>query len=101
MWAEHEVANPATYLKLFRHPVYERLAMTTNSLAVLAVPGTRMVVYTPADEECRTAIGKLLAGEGTDAEYPLRARAPPAPRRASGRLRPLTRASAVPSVTAV
>jgi hypothetical protein len=29
-----------------------------------------MVVYTPADEECRIAIGKLLAGEGADAQFP-------------------------------
>jgi hypothetical protein len=27
-------------------------------------------VYTPADEETRTAISKLLTGDGTDAEYP-------------------------------
>jgi transcriptional regulator with XRE-family HTH domain len=69
-WAEHEVANPATYLKVFRHPVYERLAMTTNSLAVLAMPGTRMVVYTPADEATRQAVGCLIAGEGAGAQFP-------------------------------
>jgi hypothetical protein len=37
---------------------------------VLAVPGTRMVVYNPVDEACRTAIGQLLAGQGADAQYP-------------------------------
>jgi transcriptional regulator with XRE-family HTH domain len=70
LWAEHEVANPATYLKLFRHPVYDRLAMTTNSLAVMAVPGTRMVVYTPADEATRQAVACLIAGEGAGARFP-------------------------------
>ena len=70
LWDEHDVANPVTYLKVFRHPAFPRLAMTSTSLGVLAVPCTRMVVYTPADEECRAAIGKLLAGEGADAEYP-------------------------------
>jgi transcriptional regulator with XRE-family HTH domain len=70
MWAEHEVANPATYLKLFQHPKYERLAMTTNSLAVLAAPGTRMVVYTPADEPTRRAVASLIAGEGAGARFP-------------------------------
>jgi len=70
MWAEHEVANPASYLKLFRHPAYERLAMTTNSLAVLAVPGTRMVVYTPADEPTRKAVACLIAGRGAGAQFP-------------------------------
>jgi hypothetical protein len=70
LWAEHEVANPAAYLKVFRHPAHEHLVMNTTSLAVLAVPGTRIVVYTPADETCRVAIDRLLAGDGTDAHYP-------------------------------
>jgi transcriptional regulator with XRE-family HTH domain len=70
LWAEHEVANPATYLKVFRHPAYEHLVMNTTSLAVLAVPGIRVVVYTPADETCRVAIDRLLAGDGVDAHYP-------------------------------
>jgi transcriptional regulator with XRE-family HTH domain len=70
LWDQHEVANPATYLKLFRHPVYDRLAMTTNSLAVLAVPGARMVVYTPADEATRQAVALLIAGAGAGAQFP-------------------------------
>ena len=61
LWAEHDVASPASYLKIFRHPVYERLTMTTNPLAVLAVPGTRTVVYTPADEPTRCALASLVA----------------------------------------
>jgi transcriptional regulator with XRE-family HTH domain len=70
MWAQHEVASPASYLKIFRHPVHERLTMTTNSLAVLAVPGTRMVVYTPADEPTRQALASLIAGDGAGARFP-------------------------------
>jgi transcriptional regulator with XRE-family HTH domain len=70
MWARHEVANPTSYLKIFRHPVYERLAIKTNSLAVLAVPGARMVVYTPADEATRRAVACLIAGEGAGARFP-------------------------------
>ena len=70
LWAEHDVASQATYLKIFRHPVHERLAMTTTSLAVLAVPGTRVVVYTPADDVTRQAVAGLLRGEGTDAHFP-------------------------------
>ena len=64
------MASQATYLKIFRHPAYERLAMTTTSLAVLTVPGTRVVVYTPADEVTREAIAALLRGEGTGARLP-------------------------------
>ncbi len=70
MWAQHEVASPVSYLKIFRHPAYERLTMTTNSLAVLAVPGTRMVVYTPADEPTGSALARLIAGDGASASFP-------------------------------
>ena len=70
LWDEHEVASQASYLKIFRHPAYPKLTLITTSLAVQAVPGTRMVVYRPADELTRAAVGKLLAGEGTDARYP-------------------------------
>ena len=30
LWDEHDVASPVTYLKIFRHPAYPRLAMTTH-----------------------------------------------------------------------
>jgi transcriptional regulator with XRE-family HTH domain len=70
LWDEHEVASPAAYLKIFRHPAHPKLALTTISLAVQAVPGTRMVVYRPADEVTGNAIAGLLAGEGADAHYP-------------------------------
>jgi transcriptional regulator with XRE-family HTH domain len=70
MWAQHEVASPASHLKIFRHPRYRQLPMTASSLGVLGTPGTRMVVYTPADERCRRALRSLLAGAGMDAHYP-------------------------------
>jgi transcriptional regulator with XRE-family HTH domain len=70
LWAEHDVASPASYLKIFRHPAHGRMVMKTTSLAVLATPGTRVVVHTPADEACRVALERLLAGDGTDAHYP-------------------------------
>jgi transcriptional regulator with XRE-family HTH domain len=70
LWSEQHVASSATYLKIFRHPAHERLVMTTTSLGVLSIPGTRLVVYTPADDACRDAITGLLAGEGTDRHFP-------------------------------
>ncbi len=70
LWAEQDVASQVTYLKIFRHPAHPRLAMTTTSLGVLATPGTRIVVYTPADQTCRDAIDQLLAGLGADARFP-------------------------------
>jgi transcriptional regulator with XRE-family HTH domain len=70
MWAQHEVSSPASYQKIFRHPVHERLSLTTNSLAVLAAPGTRMVVYTPADDSTRHAVASLIAGDAAGARFP-------------------------------
>ncbi len=46
------------------------LTLTTTSLAVQAVPGTRIVVYRPADDVTKETIGSLLAGEGVDARFP-------------------------------
>jgi transcriptional regulator with XRE-family HTH domain len=69
LWAQHEVASPASYLKIFRHPAYDRLVMTTTSLAVNSAPGTRMVVYVPADEATGAAVACLIAGQGADARY--------------------------------
>jgi hypothetical protein len=51
-------------------PVYPRLTLTTTSLAVQAVPGTRMVVYRPADQVTREAIARLMSGEGAGTHYP-------------------------------
>jgi transcriptional regulator with XRE-family HTH domain len=70
LWAQHEAASPTTYLKIFRHPAHERLVMTTTSLGILAAPGTRMVVYTPADDVTCAAVASLIAGQGADARYP-------------------------------
>ena len=70
LWEQHEVASSTTYLKVFRHPAFPRLVMTTTSLAVRSVPGTRVVVHTPADEATRDALDRLIAGEGKDARYP-------------------------------
>jgi transcriptional regulator with XRE-family HTH domain len=70
LWAEQHVASQVSYLKVFRHPAYPRLTMTTTSLAVLAIPGTRIVVYNPADDTCREAIDSLLAGHGQDEHFP-------------------------------
>ena len=34
------------------------------------MPGTRIVVYRPADEVTREAIASLLTGQGIDVHYP-------------------------------
>jgi len=60
MWAKQDVAKAASHLKIFRHPLYPRLPMTSTSFAIQSAPGTRMIVYTPADVETRLALEDLL-----------------------------------------
>jgi len=62
MWATQDVAQPAYYAKVFRHPLYPRLEMTSTSFAVQAAPGTRLVVYTPDNEATRAAMERIVAG---------------------------------------
>jgi hypothetical protein len=64
------VAAPTSYVKGFRHPGVGLIHAVSTSFAVQAVPGARMVVYTPSDVESRIALDKLAAGEGTDAHFP-------------------------------
>ena len=60
MWATQDVAQPAYYTKVFRHPLYPHLEMTSTSFAVQTAPGTRMVVYTPDNEATRAAMEHLV-----------------------------------------
>jgi transcriptional regulator with XRE-family HTH domain len=70
VWAGHDVAAPTSYIKGFRHPGVGMIQAVSTSFAVTAVPGARMVVYTPSDDESRIALDKLAAGEGTDVRFP-------------------------------
>ncbi len=69
-WAGHDVAAPASYIKDFRHPGVGLIHAVSTSFAVSAVPGARMVVYTPSDTESQIALERLAAGEGADAHFP-------------------------------
>jgi len=69
-WAAQDVAHPASYLKIFRHPRFGRLEARSTSFDVRAVPGARMVVYIPASETARTAMERLAAGDGLDDRFP-------------------------------
>jgi transcriptional regulator with XRE-family HTH domain len=70
MWATQDVAQPAYHAKVFRHPLYPRLEMTSTSFAVQAAPGTRMVVYTPADDATRAAMELLVAADPSQHRFP-------------------------------
>jgi transcriptional regulator with XRE-family HTH domain len=69
-WAAHDVAQPASYVKDFRHPGVGRITVASTSFAVQAVPSARMVVYTPVDEPSKKAIARLAAGEEAAARFP-------------------------------
>jgi transcriptional regulator with XRE-family HTH domain len=69
-WAAHDVAQPGSTMKVFRHPGVGLITTTSTSLAVQAVPGARMIVYTPDDEPSKKALARLAAGDGADARFP-------------------------------
>jgi hypothetical protein len=69
-WAAHEVAQPTSHTKHFRHPSVGRISTTSTSFAVAAAPGARMVIYTPLDEQSGQAITRLAAGEELTARFP-------------------------------
>jgi transcriptional regulator with XRE-family HTH domain len=73
LWAEHDVARPASYVKHFRHPTLGTITATSTSFTVAAMPGARMVIYTPDDPASERAIARLAAGEELDARFPCRA----------------------------
>ena len=53
MWARQEVATPGSRTKHFLHPDAGLLRLRSTSLAVADMPETRVVVYTPVDQETR------------------------------------------------
>jgi transcriptional regulator with XRE-family HTH domain len=53
MWARHDVARPGVRIKHLLDPRAGLLRIITTSFAVTEMPETRVVVYTPADEETR------------------------------------------------
>jgi transcriptional regulator with XRE-family HTH domain len=70
MWATQDVAQPASHTKVFRHPLYPRLAMTSTSLGVQAAPGTRLVVYAASDDATRRAMEQLVAAGSPQPHFP-------------------------------
>jgi transcriptional regulator with XRE-family HTH domain len=69
MWATQDVAAATSHTKVFRHPLYPRLVMTSTSLGLQGCVGVRLVVYTPADARTRRAL-EHIAAEGMDIHFP-------------------------------
>jgi transcriptional regulator with XRE-family HTH domain len=70
IWAAHDVAQPSSHTKRFRHPTLGQLTTKSTSFAVTAIPGARMVIYTPDDAHSEKAIARLAAGEELTARFP-------------------------------
>lgn len=61
LWASHEVAGLAVRLKLFLCVTGREIRTTALSLAISAAPETRIVAYTPVDDESRRRVGEAIA----------------------------------------
>jgi transcriptional regulator with XRE-family HTH domain len=70
MWETHDVAQPETEIKIFRHAAFGEIRMSATSLAVIATSDTWMYVSTPADDVSREILERIVAGEGADARFP-------------------------------
>jgi hypothetical protein len=56
LWARHEVAEPEPRVRTFIHAVAGPLTFTASELEIPVMPGTRVTVYTPADEPTRSRL---------------------------------------------
>ncbi|HEX4834168.1 MAG TPA: helix-turn-helix transcriptional regulator [Trebonia sp.] len=70
VWAGQDVAAPSSYVKGFRHPAVGPVQAISTSFAISAVPGARMVVYTPSDPASRMALERLSSGEFENKHFP-------------------------------
>ncbi|MFC7386917.1 helix-turn-helix transcriptional regulator [Sphaerisporangium rhizosphaerae] len=61
MWASHDVAKPGTRMKIFQRSGVGLVRMASTSLTLATPPETRVVVYTPMDDESRGRIEWLRA----------------------------------------
>ena len=61
LWAEHDVADMGTRIKVFRHPGLGEVKVVSTTFEVASTPGARMTIYSPGDEETR---GKFEALRG-------------------------------------
>ena len=60
LWARHDVAKGWAKVKIFRHAAVGELTFTSTGLALTATPETRLLVYTPIDDESSDRVRTLL-----------------------------------------
>lgn len=62
VWQRHEISGTTTKRKRYLHPVVGLLTLDHTILRLADTPDAELRVYTPADEETRAAMERLLAG---------------------------------------
>jgi len=62
LWERHEVAEPEQRSRVFLHPRVGKLMFTWTELVAPSLGEFSLGVYTPQDEDTRTALEKLCAG---------------------------------------
>jgi len=70
LWARQQVAAPSRVDKIFRHAAVGEIRLATTSLYLIAVPDSRIVIFTPHDEETRERVAWLRANPGAPAIDP-------------------------------
>jgi transcriptional regulator with XRE-family HTH domain len=64
LWARHEVAEPAARTLRFRHPDAGLMTFTRTEFEVSAVPGLRIAVYSPQDDDTRARLPRTRRRAG-------------------------------------
>jgi transcriptional regulator with XRE-family HTH domain len=64
LWAAHDVGQPGTRTKIFRHPLVGEVRLMSSTFTPAATPETRLVVYSPRDETTRARLAELLKVAG-------------------------------------
>ncbi|WP_413115339.1 helix-turn-helix transcriptional regulator [Streptomyces sp. CY1] len=59
LWRSGDVAPPGSRIKVVRHASVGEIRMTSTSMLVSGTPETRVVVYTPCDEESRDNVRRV------------------------------------------
>jgi transcriptional regulator with XRE-family HTH domain len=66
LWARQDVADPGARVKSFMNDRAGPVRFVTTSLNVSSAPETRLIVYTPMDEETRAAVSWLMENGDTE-----------------------------------
>ncbi|WP_413799247.1 helix-turn-helix transcriptional regulator [Streptomyces iranensis] len=59
LWQSGDVAPPGSRIKVVRHASVGEIRLTSTSMQVSGAPETRIVVYTPCDEESRDHVRRV------------------------------------------